>query len=116
MLYTIPTNPTAPVNALMRDTQKHLRQHGSSLCNLLDIIDEPSGIDALCDLYAALDTASPDAAKVEAPLQEIERFLAKQAPSELDLLGREWNFYAAEAARWHGARLSELVARFRNTG
>jgi len=48
----------------MSDTRKHLRQHGGSFCKLLDIIDETIGIDALCDLYAALVNASPYAAKL----------------------------------------------------
>ncbi len=114
MLNTIPTSPAGAIHGMTSDTQKHLRQHGGSLCDLLDAIGEPGGIDALCDLYGAFETPSPDAATVEAALRDIERLLAKQAPSSLDRLGRAGNFHAAEATRWHGARMSELVARFRD--
>jgi len=98
------------------DAQKYLRQHGASLCDLIDALDDADGIDAFCDLNSAFGTAFPDAATIETAQREINRILEDQAPSSLDRLGRERNFYAADAARRHGDRVSELLTRFRIVG
>ncbi len=94
------------------DTQKHLRQHGASLCDLLDALDDPSGFSALCDLHAAFGQPFPDADAVETALRNIHCVLANLAPSSLDRVGRKRNLPASDMARWHGARVSELLARF----
>jgi hypothetical protein len=39
-----------------------------------------------------------------------------QSASSLEQISRERNLYAVEAAHWHGARLSDLIARFRHVG
>lgn len=95
---------------------KHLREHGSSLCHLLDEIDDPLGIDALCDLHNEFQKPLPQQDVIETALRDIERVLAAQIPSSLDRLGRERNFFASDATRWHGARLSELLAGFTRAG
>lgn len=91
---------------------KHVHEHGSSLCHLLDEIDDPLGIDALCDLFNEFEKPAPQPEAIVTALRDIERVLAGQTPSSLDRLGRERNFYAADATRWHGARVSELLAGF----
>lgn len=93
-------------------TQKHLRQHGASLCDLLDALEDPSGFSALCDLHAAYEQPFPDANTVETALRNIHRVLVDLAPSSLDRIGRKRNLPASDMARWHGARVSELLARF----
>ena len=94
------------------DTQKHLRQHGASLCNLLDALENPRGFSALCDLHAAFGQPFPDANTVETALRNIHCVLADLAPSSLDRIGHARNLPASDMARWHGARVSELLARF----
>ncbi|WP_417599342.1 hypothetical protein [Pararhodobacter oceanensis] len=96
--------------------QRFLRQHGVSLCNLLDELDDVAGIDALCDLHAKLCVPYPDAGEVMSSLTDIKHILAAQSPASLDRIARERGFYATEAARWHGARIAELVARFPRSG
>ncbi|SMC99802.1 hypothetical protein [Primorskyibacter flagellatus] len=91
---------------------EHLREYGNSLCHLLDELDEPLGLDALCDLHGEFEKPFPKMDVIESALRDIERVLARQTTSSLDRLGRERNFYASDATRWHGARVSELLVRF----
>lgn len=98
------------------DTQKHLRQHGASLCDLLDALDDPAGFEAFCALHAMLAAPFPDADTVKVTLRDIRRIIAAQSVSSLERISRERNLYATEAAHWHGARLSDLIARFRHVG
>lgn len=95
------------------DTQRHLRQHGASLCDLLDALDDPNGFSALCDLHGAFGQSFPDPDAVETALRNIHRVLAEQAPSALDRIGHARNLPVSDMTRWHGARVSELLARFR---
>ena len=93
--------------------EKHLRRHGASLCDLLDALDDPSGFAALCDLHGAFGQPIPDADAVEAALRDIHRVLAEQIPSSLDRIGHERGLAASDMTLWHGARVSEFLARFR---
>ncbi|MDO6732458.1 hypothetical protein Q4577_20720 [Marinovum sp. 2_MG-2023] len=97
-------------------TEKHLRRHGAGLCDLLDALDDRSGFDALCDLHGAFSDRFPDADAVEQALRDIRRVLSEQAPSALDRIGHERNLPAPDMARWYGARVSDLIARFRHAG
>lgn len=92
--------------------EQHLRRHGASLCDLLDALDEPSGFAALCILHGAFGQPIPDTDAVEAALRDIHRVLADQPPSSLDRIGRERGLPASGMTLWHGARVSELLARF----
>ncbi|WP_112323976.1 hypothetical protein [Oceanibium sediminis] len=94
--------------------EQHLRRHGASLCDLLDALDDPSGFAALCDLHGAFGQPIPNTDIVEAALRDIQRILADQAPSSLNRIGHERGLPASDMTRWHGARISELVARFRH--
>ena len=94
--------------------EQHLRRHGASLCDLLDALDDPSGFAALCDLHGAFGQPIPDADAVEAALRDIRRILADQAPTSLDRIGHERDLPASDMTRWHGARVSELLGRFRH--
>ena len=94
--------------------EQHLRRHGASLCDLLDAIDDKKGFSALCDLHGAFGQPIPDADAVEAALQGILGILANQAPSSLDRIGHERGLPASDMTLWHGARVSELLARFRH--
>jgi hypothetical protein len=96
------------------DTERHLRHHGPALCNLFDAFDAPSGFDALCDLHGIFGNQHPDAKLIRTALQEIETFLAKQTSQAADAAARDRGFDASGALRWHGARISELHARFCN--
>lgn len=98
------------------DTQKHLRLHGASLCTLLDALDDPAGFEAFCALNAMIAAPFPDADTVKVTLRDIRRVIAAQSMAALDRIARERNIYASEAAHWHGARLSDLLARFRHVG
>ncbi|WP_428515240.1 hypothetical protein [Roseovarius sp.] len=92
--------------------EQHLRRHGASLCDLLDALDDPSGCAALCDLHAAFGQPIPNADAVEVALRDIRRILADQPPSSLDRIGQERGLPASVMILWHGARVSELLARF----
>ena len=92
--------------------EQHLRRHGASLCDLLDALDDPSGFAALCDLHGAYGQPIPNADAVEAALRDIHRVLADQTPSSLDRIGQERGLPASDMILWHGARVSELLARF----
>ena len=94
-------------------TQRHLRRHGASLCDLLDALDYQAGFDALCRLHSAFSQPFPDADSVEDAVHDIGRFIASQSPSSLDRIGVERNFESSNMARWHGARMSELYGKFR---
>ncbi len=94
-------------------TQRHLRRHGASLCDLLDALDDQAGFDALCRLHSAFSQPFPDADAVEDAVHDICRFIASQSPSSLDRIGVERNFESSDMARWHGARMSELYGKFR---
>ncbi|WP_375691722.1 hypothetical protein [Pseudooceanicola sp. LIPI14-2-Ac024] len=92
--------------------EQHLRRHGKSLCDLLDALDDPRGLDALCDLKNAFGQKVLDADAVEGSLRNIHRVLADQAPSPLDQIGHALGLPASEMNLWHGARISEILARF----
>lgn len=94
--------------------EKHLRRHGASLCDLLDALDDRKGFSALCDLHGAFGQPIPDADAVEVALQGIHGFLANQTPSSLERIGHERGLPASDMMRWHGARVSELLGRFRH--
>jgi hypothetical protein len=94
--------------------QDHLRRHGAALCNLLDALDGQIGFSAFCDLNSAFGRPVPDFDAVEAALRNIHTVLADQLPSALDSIGHDRNFPASDMTRWHGARVSELLARFRH--
>ncbi|MEQ8257772.1 MULTISPECIES: hypothetical protein [Roseovarius] len=94
--------------------EQHLRREGASLCDLLDALDDPSGFAALCDLHGAFGQPIPDTNAVEAALRDIHRVLADQSPSSLDRIGHERGLPASDITRWHGARVSELLAQFRH--
>ncbi|WP_286697796.1 hypothetical protein [Sulfitobacter sp. TMED3] len=94
--------------------EQYLRRHGASLCDLLDALEDPSGFAALCDLHTAYGQPIPDVEVVESALRNIHRVLAEQLPSSLDRIGHERRLSAADMTRWHGARVSELLARCRD--
>ena len=97
-------------------TENHLRRHGASLCDLLDALEDPSGFAALCDLHSAYGQPIPDVDAVEASLTDIHRILVNQTASSLDRVGYDRGLPASDMARWHGARISELLTRFRDAG
>ncbi|GGH36596.1 hypothetical protein SAMN05444007_108290 [Cribrihabitans marinus] len=94
--------------------EQHLRRHGASLCDLLDALDDPAGFAGLCDLHSAFGQPIPDTDAVEAALRDIQRVLADQIPSTLDRIGHERGLPASDMTLWHGARVSDLLARFRH--
>ncbi len=94
--------------------EQHLRRHGAGLCDLLDVLDDPSGFEALCDLHGAFGQPFPDPEAVETALHNIHRVLAEQAPSALDRTGHDRCLPASDMTLWHGARVSELLVRFRH--
>lgn len=94
------------------DAQSYLRQHGASLCDLLDALDDPAGFGALCDLHGAFSQPFPDPEAVETALGAIHWILAGLAPSALDRIGQARNLPTSDMTMWHGARVSELLARF----
>ncbi len=93
-------------------TQTYLRQHGASICDLLDAFDDPGKFATLCDLHAAFAQPFPDPDAVRAALNSILRVLAEVAPSTYERVGVARNLPASDMARWHGARISELLAQF----
>lgn len=95
-------------------TEKYLRRSGAALCDLLDALDDPAGFEALCRLHSAFSEPFPDADAIEDALHDIVRFLADQSTSSLDQIGRERNFPCCDMARYHGARATDLFARFRH--
>jgi len=94
--------------------EQHLRRHGASLCDLLDALDDPSGFTALCDLHGAFGQPIPDTDAIEAALRDIQRVLADQRPSSLDRIGHDRGLPASDMTLWHGARVSEFLARLRH--
>ena len=94
------------------DAQRFLRRHGAGLCDLLDALSDPLGFAALCDLQEACDQPFPDPNAVETALGTIYHALADEAPSSLDKISYARNLSASEMVMWHGARVSEILARF----
>lgn len=94
------------------DTERHLRFHGASICDLFSLFDAHAGFDAFCDLNGTLGQQYPDPSAIQNMLQEIEDALAKQTSGAADTAAFERNCDASAALRWHGARISELSARF----
>jgi hypothetical protein len=112
MLNTTNDNAIQAAFDRVADTERHLRRHGPALCDLFNAFDTPSGFDALCDLHGIFGYQHPDATEIKSALQEIETALAKQTSQAADTAARNCNFDASAALRWHGARISELLARF----
>jgi|TARA_R110002073_G_scaffold129935_5_gene276476 hypothetical protein len=107
-------NPTAATsNDATEAVREHLHHDGTSLCNLLEALDEPCGMDALFDLHGEFSKPFPDASTIETALRAIENLLSSQSPAYLDQLARVLNFHASEATRWHGAKVTDLLFRFR---
>ncbi|PFG63728.1 hypothetical protein AXZ77_2338 [Thioclava sp. ES.031] len=94
--------------------EQYLRRHGASLCDLLDALEDKSGFASLCDLHSAFGQPVADPDAVEMALQGIHRALADQAPSSLERITQERGLPASDMTRWHGARVSEIIARFRH--
>lgn len=92
--------------------ERHLRRHGADLCDLLDALDDSSGFAALCDLYGTFGQPSPKADAVEVALRAIQCLLADQTPSSHNRIGNERGLPVSDMMLWHGARVSELLARF----
>jgi hypothetical protein len=112
MLNTINYDRTQAAFDRVADTERHLRRHGAALCDLFNVFDAPSGFDALCDLHGIYGNQNPDAVAIKEALQEIERSLSMQTTAVADNAARHLKFDASAALRWHGARISELLARF----
>ena len=93
-------------------TAKHLWLHGAGLCDLLEAIDDPRGLSAICNLHGAFGQPFPDTDTVEDALRDIHSVLAEEAPSSLDSIGYERKLPVSDMTRWHGARVSELLALF----
>ena len=77
-------------------TEKYLRYNGASLC----------------DLHGILAPSVPDADAVESALRHIYSVLSRQKPSVLERIGYERRLPASEMPRWHGARFSDILAKF----
>lgn len=112
MLNTNTTNISQARFDAVAATERHLRRNGASLCDLLDVLDDTAGFEALCRLHSAFSHPFPDADAVEEAVHDLTRFLADQSCSSLDKIGIERNFAAADMARWHGARISEIHGKF----
>lgn len=92
--------------------RKHLHHEGASLCNLLEALDEPCGIDAFIDLNMEYGKPHPSAPAVQNALQIIQELLGSQSFEYLELLGRVTNYPTPDATRWHGAKVSDLLGGF----
>lgn len=114
MLNTTALNTAEARLGAAYSVEQHLRRHGGSLCDLLDAFEDTSGFAALCDLHGAFGQPIPDADAVAAAMINIHRILVDQTQSALDRIGNERGLPASDMTRWHGARISELLARFRH--
>ncbi len=114
MLNTTTLDPAGARLGAAYAVELHLRRHGASLCDLLDALDDPAGFAALCDLHGAFGQPFPDTDAIETALRDILRILADQTPSSLDRIGHERGLPASDMTLWHGARVSEFLARFRH--
>ncbi|WP_322865309.1 hypothetical protein U5922_003335 [Aquicoccus sp. G2-2] len=112
MLHTTPLDTAETRLGAAYAVEQHLHRHGASLCDLLDALGDSSGFATLCDLYGAFGQPSPKADTVEGALRAIQCLLAAQVPSSLDRIGHQRGLPVSDMARWHGARVSELLARF----
>ena len=109
-------DPTQAAYDRIADTERHLRRHGAALCDLFGAFDTPLGFNALCDLHGTFGRQRPDALTIKLALQEIKEALARQTSQAADQVARNRDFDASPALRWHGARISELHARFHHAG
>ena len=89
------------------------RRHGKGLCDLLDLLADEVAFDALCDLHGQFGAALPDAPIIKRALRTIEAALAARNDSDLDDLSIRNGYCVGTAARWYGARISDLLAAFR---
>ncbi len=112
MLNTTPLDTAETRLGVANAVEQHLRRHGAGLCDLLDALDDPSGFAAVCDLYGTFDRPIWYADTVKVAPRTIETLLVAQASPSLDRIGETRNLPASDMARWHGARVSELLARF----
>lgn len=114
MLNKITTSQTQAAYDATHSVELHLRRHGAGLVQILDLLDDSSGIDAVLDLSEEFGKRFPDAAVVKVSVNQVYQALASQTPTSWTKMAREWNFHADTAARWHGARISELLSKFRS--
>ncbi|WP_206019248.1 hypothetical protein, partial [Roseovarius spongiae] len=71
-----------------------------------------SGFAALCDFYGALGQPIRNADPVGGALRAIRSLMGDQASPSLGRIGETRDLPASDMARCHGARVSELRARF----
>jgi hypothetical protein len=94
------------------NVERHLRWNGAGLATLLGAFDDQKGFDAFCELVETLSQSNIDADRVETLLRDILFFLSDLRSSEIDHVAYLRRIPAPEMARWHGAKLSELLAGF----
>ncbi len=112
MLNTTPLDTAETRLGVANAMEQHLRRHGASLCDLLDALDDSSEFATLCGLYDAFRQPIKMPIPFEGALRAIQRLLTDQTPSSRDRIGHERGLSTSDMARWHGARVSELRARF----
>ena len=106
-------NPNCDVYGSAVDAvREHLRNEGASLCTLLEALEDHSAIDAFLDLNTEFGKRDPDVPAIQRALLAIADRLGSQSFEHLDLLARIMNSPTSDAIRWHGAKVSDLVARF----
>ena len=92
--------------------REHLHNEGASLCTLLEALEDHSALDAFLDLNIEFGKVDPDAPAIQGALLTIVDRLGSQSFEHLDILARVMNSPTSDATRWHGAKVSDLVARF----
>ncbi len=114
MLYTNNFNAAQAAYNRIADTKLHFRRNGASICELFTVFDAPAGFYAFCELHGFLSCQHPDPRAVKAALQQIEAALSIQSKEVANIASHDRGFDADAALRWHGARISELLGRFKN--
>ena len=92
---------TGPAVAVY-DARDFIERHGSGLSQVLQIAGGDAGIDLLCEARQRLDVLTPDPSQVGQSVQQMHDILEQAGYPDYT--------YSAPL-RWHGARLSELMAR-----
>ncbi len=109
----LPAIPSASRSVdLMRATSAFVREHGTGLSDLVDILADTSAIDALCELAANLNATTPCPSVLRTAIETILEALSRVSIPDADRLGRYWGTDVGAATRWYGARLAELRTRF----
>lgn len=107
------TTPRESCEIALLDVAAFVERHGLVLYELVELMEDDSGADAVLDLIGLCATALPDHRAVAAALSKVRSALERASSLQLDEVAQAGAapFEVHGAVRWAGARVTDLCAR-----